>query len=111
VDGLIPAPLACFVLTPQFLYEVTRDGMKTTWGTVAAIDQIELNDRTQAVVQTHVTVTSQNGLFTDDVGSAILFWENGLHVGIVGPGDLIPGGRVESDPRQVGLSDTGLLLF
>jgi hypothetical protein len=111
VEGRIPTPLACFVLTPQFLYEVVREGTRSPWGTVQSLGRLELNDREQAALETQIEVSSENGLFGYDVGTALMFWENGIRVGIVGPGDLIPGGRVGSDPRLVGLSDGGLLLF
>ncbi len=112
--GLEPAienPAAAFIRAPEFLYEVVREGGFSPWGPVARIDNLLLNNRSQGVVQTRVVPAplDEGALF--DVAGAILFWQNGVRSGVVGPGDPLPGGRAQADAGLLGISDLGEVLF
>jgi hypothetical protein len=111
IDGVVTDPFACFILAPDFLYEVVRQGDLNRWGRVRDIQTLVLNNRIEAAVQVTVESVPLGERGPIERGRAILFWENGIQVGIVGPGDRIPGGRVGSDATLFGLSDNGWLAF
>lgn len=108
VREIISSPATCFVLAPEALFEVIREGDLTPWGRVAGIDTVVLNNRGQAAIQAQVDAFPFSGLST---GRALLLWENGRRVGLVGPGDFLAGGRVDLDPMLIGISDNGNLSF
>jgi hypothetical protein len=112
IEGQFEYPTACFVRTPSFLYEVTRVGDPTPWGTLGDIGKMVLNDRTQLAVEVRAAMYPFDPKYGPGIGpEAILFWENGAPIGVVGPGDLIPGGQVDITTRLVGLSNNGRLAF
>jgi hypothetical protein len=105
-------PPACFVQTTEFRYEVARVGYPTPWGVTGGIDHVALNDHAQAAVEVRAAMYPFDPVYGPEAGpEAILFWENGTLIGVVGPGDLIPGGQVSTGSGLVGLSDNGRLAF
>jgi hypothetical protein len=112
IEGEIEYPTACFVRTPEFLYEVARVGYPSPWGVIGGIGLLVLNDRGQAAVEIRAAMYPFDPVFGPGVGpEAILFWENGTHIGVVGAGDLIPGGQVGINTHLIGLSNNGRLAF
>ena len=72
---------------------------------------MRLNNHVQAAIQADVDPFPFDGTGEFDGASSILFWQNGVHFAVVGPGDEIPGGRVPGNVRLLGLSDRGEVLF
>jgi hypothetical protein len=87
-------------------------GYPTPWGVTGGIDHVALNDHAQAAVEVRAAMYPFDPVYGPEAGpEAILFWENGTLTGVVGPGDLIPGGQVSTGSGLVGLSDNGHLAF
>jgi hypothetical protein len=112
VEGQIEYPTACFMRTADFRYEVARVGNASPWGVIGGIAPPALNDHAQAAVGIRAAMYPFDPVYGPGVGSeAILFWENGSRIGVVGAGDLIPGGQVGIATHLIGLSNNGRLAF
>jgi hypothetical protein len=116
IEGEVEYPTACFIRTPESLYEVARVGYPSPWGVIGGFTSgfggLRLNDRRQVAVQIRAQMYPFDPVYGPGIGpNAIMFWENGTRIGVVGPGDLLPGGRVDFDSRLIGLSNNGRLAF
>jgi hypothetical protein len=112
IEGQSEFPSACFVQRPEFRYEVVRVGNPTPWGVIGGIGLRALNDRGQVAVGVRAAVYPFDPVNGPGVGPcAILFWENGSRIGVVGAGDVIPGGQVDIITQLIGLSNNGRLAF
>jgi hypothetical protein len=103
---------AASVQTPGDRYEILREGFGSPWGVIGGVDRVVLNDHTQAAVEIRAAMFPFDPVDGPGGGpEAILFWENGTHIGVVGAGDLIPGGQVGFTTHLIGLSNKGRLAF
>lgn len=112
VEGQVLYPVACFIQRPEFRYEVIRVGEPSPWGVIGLFGQPALNDLAQAALEVNTAMYPFDPVDGPLFGpKAIVFWKNGIRIGVVGAGDIIPGGQVGITTHLIGLSNNGRLAF